>query len=65
SGWGDGVHAPFGLETPLATSAAASLGAELAALDPRVAREALRLLALVQSFQTTHVQTVAILPDVP
>ena len=57
SGWGDGVHAPFGLET--------QLGAELAALDPRVAHEALRLLALVESFQTTHVQTVAILPDLP
>jgi len=55
SGWGDGVHAPFGLE--------AQLGAELAALDPRVAHEAMRLLALVESFQTTHVQTVAILPD--
>lgn len=61
SGWGGGVHAPFGLETPLA----ASLGAELAALDPRVAHEAMRLLALVESFQTTHVQTVAILPDLP
>ncbi|MBV8758532.1 MAG: signal peptide peptidase SppA [Deltaproteobacteria bacterium] len=61
SGWGEGVHASFGLDT----SFAASLGAELAALDPRVAREALRLLALVESFQTTHVQTVAILPALP
>jgi len=53
SGFGDGVHAPFGLST------------ELAALDPRIARVATHLLELVQSFQTTHIQTIAILPELP
>lgn len=53
SGFGDGVHAPFGLST------------DLAELDPRIAHEATRLLELVHSFQTTHIQTVAILPELP
>jgi protease-4 len=56
SGFGDGVHVPFGLSTGLS---------ELAALDPRIAHEAERLLALVESFQTTHIQTIAILPELP
>jgi protease-4 len=51
SDFSGGVHAPFGLST------------ELAALDPRIARIATRLLELEQSFQTTHVQTIAILPE--
>ena len=53
TGFGEGVHAPLGLST------------ELAALDPHVARIALHLLALVQSFETTQVQTIAILPELP
>jgi len=60
SGFGDGVHAPFGLSVGLP---------ELAAIadvsGPRIAHEAERLLALVESFQTTHIQTVAILPELP
>lgn len=56
SGIGGGVHAPFGLSLLLP---------ELSAVDPRIAHEALRLLALVESFQTTQVQTVAILPEIP
>jgi protease-4 len=51
SDFSGGVHAPFGLST------------ELAALDPGIARIATHLLELVQSFQTTHVQTIAILPE--
>jgi protease-4 len=52
SDFSGGVHAPFGLST------------ELAALDPGIARIATHLLELVQSFQTTRVQTVAILPEI-
>ena len=37
--------------------------AELRALDPTVANAALRLLSLVDSFRTTPVQTLALLPE--
>jgi protease-4 len=50
------VQAPLGLRSELDT---------LAALDPHVAAAATRLLDLVMSFQHTHVQTVAILPELP
>ncbi|HSD89520.1 MAG TPA: signal peptide peptidase SppA, partial [Kofleriaceae bacterium] len=53
AGWGQ-VHAPFGLH--------ASVLAELALLDPDVAATAERLVKLVDSFRTTPLQTVAILP---
>ncbi len=53
SGFG-GVQAPLGLH--------ADLAAQLRALDPRVADAAERMLAIVMSFQTTQIQTVAILP---
>jgi protease-4 len=50
------VQAPLGLHAELA---------ELTALDPRVGAAAERLLDLVMSFQRTHVQTIAILPELP
>lgn len=56
AGWGQ-VQAPIGL------SAESTVLASLRALDPRVARVAERLLALVMSFRTTQIQTVAILPE--
>jgi len=56
AGWGQ-VHAPFGV------SAEASLLASLRELDPQVAAAAERLLHLVNSFRTTTIQTVAILPE--
>ncbi|NVB77305.1 MAG: signal peptide peptidase SppA [Kofleriaceae bacterium] len=56
AGWGQ-VHAPFGL------SASAMATESIRALDPRIADAAARLLDLVASFQTTHVQTIAILPE--
>jgi protease-4 len=53
AGWGQ-VHAPFGV----------SLGVDLPALiDPEVAASAKRILALVDSFRTTRIQTIAILPE--
>jgi protease-4 len=51
-----GVQAPLGLHAEIA---------ELTALDPRVGAAASRLLDLVMSFQRTHIQTVAILPELP
>ncbi|HEX5059244.1 MAG TPA: signal peptide peptidase SppA [Kofleriaceae bacterium] len=57
AGWGQ-VHAPLGV------SAEASAIEALRALDPHVALAAERLLALVMSFRTTTIQTVAILPEV-
>jgi protease-4 len=50
------VQAPLGLHAELA---------ELTALDPHVGAAAERLLDLVMSFQRTHVQTIAILPELP
>ena len=56
SGWGQ-VSAPlFGL------SGEDAVLAPLRAIDPRVADAAERMLQLVMSFRTTHIQTVAILP---
>ncbi len=54
AGWG-AVHAPAGVSTLLA---------ELRAIDPGVADTAMRMLALVDSFRTTPVQTLAILPEI-
>jgi protease-4 len=54
SGWGE-VQAPLGMST---------LEAELRALDPRIAGAAKRLLSLVESFRTTPVQAIAILPEI-
>ncbi|HEY5928664.1 MAG TPA: signal peptide peptidase SppA [Kofleriaceae bacterium] len=56
AGWGQ-VQLPFGL------GAEASTLASLRAIDPQIARAAERLLALVLSFRTTTIQTVAILPE--
>jgi protease-4 len=42
----------------------AKLGDLAASVDPRVAAELDRLLGLVMSFGTSHIQTVAILPEV-
>ena len=55
AGWGQ-VHAPFGVSMQTA------LQTELAALDPELAAAANRLLSLVESFRTTRIQTIAILP---
>jgi len=41
-----------------------TLEAELRALDPRIADAAKRLLSLVDSFRTTPVQAIAILPEI-
>jgi len=49
---------PFGLG-----SAEGTLLASLRAVDPKVADAAQRLLALVASFRTTQIQTIAILPE--
>jgi protease-4 len=54
-GWG-GVRAPFGL------SAEAEL---MHAIDPRLAAAADKLLVLARTFETTHVQTLAFLPELP
>jgi protease IV len=54
SGWGQ-VQAPLGLSV---------VQAELRALDPRIAAAAKRLLTLVDSFRTTPLQAVAILPEI-
>jgi protease-4 len=51
AGWGQ-VHVPFGLST------------QLDMIDPSVAKVAMRLLDLVESFRTTRIQTIAILPDI-
>jgi protease IV len=51
AGWGQ-VHMPFGLST------------QLDMIDPSVAKVAMRLLELVESFRTTRIQTIAILPDI-
>ncbi len=51
------VSAPLGLSSQLGDELAA-----IAAVDPRLAAEARRLLELVASFRTSAVQTVAILP---
>ncbi len=56
AGWGQ-VHAPFGL------SASAAATDAIRVLDPRIADAAERLLDLVASFRTTHIQTIAILPE--
>jgi protease IV len=53
AGWGQ-VHAPFGVHAMLMT--------ELRTLDPDIAAMTERLLGLVESFRTTRIQTVAILP---
>lgn len=53
AGWGQ-VHSPFGVHSMLMT--------ELRSFDPDVAAMTERLLALVESFRTTRIQTVAILP---
>lgn len=50
------VQTPLGLHAELA---------ELTALDPHVGAAAERLLDLVMSFQRTHIQTIAILPELP
>jgi hypothetical protein len=55
AGWGQ-VHAPFGVSMQTA------LQTELATLDPELAAAANRLLSLVESFRTTRIQTIAILP---
>ena len=52
------VQAPLGL-----ASASQALDA-LAAFDPNVAAAAQRLFELVVSFRTTHIQTIAILPEI-
>ncbi len=52
-GWG-GVQTPFGLHAEL-----------VQALDPQLAAAAERLVELVMTFRTTHVQTLAILPELP
>ena len=52
-GWG-GVQMPFGLHAEL-----------LDALDPQLAAAAQRLVELALTFRTTHVQTLAILPELP
>jgi protease-4 len=54
AGWG-AVHAPGGVSTLLA---------ELRALDPAIADAAMRMLSLVDSFRTTRLQTLAILPEI-
>ena len=53
AGWG-AVHAPAGVSMMLT---------ELRALDPAIADAALRMLSLVDSFRTTPIQTIAILPE--
>ena len=53
AGWGQ-VHAPFGIHAMLMT--------ELRTLDPDIATMTEHLLGLVESFRTTRIQTVAILP---
>jgi protease-4 len=56
-----GVHAPFGLHASTAQEA----GALIRDLDPRLAAAAERLVSLVMTFAATHVQTIAILPELP
>ncbi|HET9993161.1 MAG TPA: signal peptide peptidase SppA [Kofleriaceae bacterium] len=47
-----GMDAPFGIRSELYD-----------ALDPRLAATALKLLALARTFETTHIQTLAFLPE--
>ncbi|HTL38212.1 MAG TPA: signal peptide peptidase SppA, partial [Kofleriaceae bacterium] len=55
AGWG-AVHAPLGISV--------TEGIDLAALlDPQLVAKAKRILALVDSFRTTRIQTIAILPE--
>ncbi len=49
-----GVQMPFGLSTELAQY-----------LDPQLTAQAQRLLELARTFETTHVQTTAFLPEMP
>ncbi len=57
-----GVQAPLGLSTAVDASLDAVLGDTL---DPRLAIAARRLLALARTFTTTHVQTLAFMPELP
>ncbi len=54
-----GVQLPFGLSTETKLAQLAQV------LDPRLAAQAQRLLELARTFETTHVQTLVLLPELP
>jgi protease-4 len=55
----DVLHGFSGGESPFGVHADELLGA----LDPRLAEAAMKLLALARTFETTHIQTLAFLPE--
>ncbi|MEO8552134.1 MAG: S49 family peptidase, partial [Kofleriaceae bacterium] len=58
----DVLHGFGGVQTPFGLSIEDQL---LATLDPQLAAAAKKLLVLARSFETTHVQTLAFLPELP
>jgi protease-4 len=60
----DVLHGFGSSDAMVSMAVRAKLGDLVAAVDPRVAAELDRLLGLVMSFNTSHIQTVAILPEV-